>query len=49
MISPTREYGSMWKYYIYAVTLDGELVYQRIFTWDELHDAGWKVVIEPQN
>ncbi len=47
LIHPKSRFGSREKYVFYAVTLSGEVVYQRTFTWDELNDLGWKVVIEP--
>ena len=47
LIHPKREYGAREKYIMYAENEVGEIVYQRTFTWDELHDMGWKVVIEP--
>ena len=25
----------------------GELVYRKTFTWEELEEAGWRVVVEP--
>jgi len=31
-----------------AVSVNGTIVYQRIFTWTELYDSGWRVVIESQ-
>jgi hypothetical protein len=33
------------KYLIQAVDQNNELVFSKIFNWDELHDSGWKVVI----
>lgn len=47
LIPPDRKLGATMKYVEYAVNLTGEMVYQRTFTWDELHDMGWRVVIEP--
>jgi hypothetical protein len=35
------------KYTVVAVTETNEIVLARIFTWDELHDSGWKVIITP--
>lgn len=46
-IYPKRNYGSERKYNYYAVNLSGEVVFQRMFTWDELDSQDWKVVIEP--
>ncbi len=31
---------------ITAVSVNGTIIYQRIFTWTELYDSGWTVVIE---
>ena len=36
----------MGKNVISAITLNGTIIYQRIFIWTELRDSGWKVVIE---
>jgi hypothetical protein len=33
------------KYAVVAVNSDNEIVYSKIFTWDELHDMDWKIVI----
>lgn len=47
LISPDRDEGILRKYLWYAVDLSGEVVYQKMFTWDELNDMGWRVEIEP--
>jgi hypothetical protein len=46
------EMGSQYKYLVTSVEdkdpgEDVNLLYQRIFTWDELNDADWHVVIDP--
>ena len=46
------EKGSKYKYFITAVEdnepgEDVNLLYQRIFTWDELNDTDWHIVIDP--
>jgi hypothetical protein len=35
-----------YKYVGIAVTETNEVVLSKIFTWDELHDANWKVIIQ---
>jgi hypothetical protein len=41
-VSPARDST---KYLIQAVNQNNELVFSKIYTWDELHDSGWRVVI----
>jgi len=37
------------KFAVIAVNSNNDIVYSKVFTWDELHDMGWKVVInEPK-
>lgn len=48
LIHPNREYGSEEKYIVYALNEAREVVFQHTYTWDELNEMGWKVVIEPQ-
>ena len=43
-----RTIGTKRKYPVIAVTEMGEVVFYRIFTWDELHDMTWRVVIKAQ-
>ena len=48
-IPSTKSIGEqIGKYVITAIAADGTTVYQRIFTWSELDDSGWRIVIEPQ-
>ena len=42
-----REIGSMYKYAVAAVTETNEVVFSRVFTWDELDDMDWIIVIPP--
>jgi len=42
-----RTVGSMNKYVVIAVTQTNEVVFSRVFTWDELHDMNWTIVIPP--
>ena len=48
-ISQTR---NGWKYYYYyaviAVTETNDNILSKVYTWDELHDANWKVIITTQ-
>lgn len=49
-VRKTREGGGRYKYSVIAVTETNEVVFFKIFTWDELHDMNWTVVIPtPQN
>ena len=41
------KYGSQVQHRVTAFDLDLNIVYDRLFTWDELNDAGWHVVIDP--
>ena len=36
-------------YRIEAINKKGEIIYSKKFSWDELHDLDWKVVITHQN
>jgi len=42
-----REIGRKSKYAVVAAAETHEVVYSHVFTWDELHDLGWKILIEP--
>lgn len=44
-ISKGRSVGSERKYPVVAIAETGEVVFYRVFTWDELHDMAWRVVI----
>lgn len=43
-----RTIGSERKYPVEAVNIEGEVVFYRVFTWDELRDMGWRIIIETQ-
>ncbi len=47
LILPNRKYGSRNKYLVVAITPKDIAAYERLFTWDELEQLGWRVVIEP--
>ncbi len=47
-IQKSRLVGVKRKYPIIAIIETGEVVFSKIFTWDELHDMGWRVVISQQ-
>ncbi len=49
LIHPERSLGTSFKYIIFALNEAREVVYQRTYSWDELNEMGWKVVIEPQS
>jgi hypothetical protein len=40
--------GRRGKYVISAIAEDEVVVWQKVFTWDELNNTGWKVVIESE-
>lgn len=42
-----RSMGVKKKYPITAIIETNQIVFYKIFTWDELHDMGWRVVISP--
>lgn len=42
-----RSMGIKKKYPIIAITETNQVVFYKIFTWDELHDLNWKVEIKP--
>lgn len=42
-----EDFGSQFKYLVTAQDDDLNFVYYRLFTWTELNDAGWHVVIDP--
>ena len=44
-VQRSRESRTRLKYTMVAVTEDNEVVLARVFTWDELHDAEWRVII----
>jgi hypothetical protein len=44
-VPPTKDAGTLNKYAIVAVTETNEVVLSKVFTWDELHDMDWTVVI----
>jgi hypothetical protein len=48
-VPDTRRSGLNYKYTIVAVTEQNEIVLSKVFTWDELHDMDWTVVIGGSN
>ena len=42
-----EDFGSQFKYLVTAQDDDLNFVYYRLFTWTQLNDAGWHVVIDP--
>jgi len=44
-----RSGGARKKYSVVAVNETNEVVFSRVFTWDELHGADWRVVIKAEN
>ncbi len=46
-VQDDRTVGAERKYPVEAVTETGEVVFSRVFTWDELHDMNWTIVIPP--
>jgi len=47
-IPENRKYGILYKYAAIAITDTNEIIISKIYTWDELHDANWTVVIATQ-
>jgi hypothetical protein len=45
IIHPNPDFSDDHKYLIEAKTKDGEVVYSEEFTWQELDDMDWKIVI----
>lgn len=43
-----RSTGVTRKYSVVAVNEANELVFFKVFTWDELHDSDWKVTVTQQ-
>jgi hypothetical protein len=46
-ISKDRSIGIKSKYIVMAINETNEIMFYKIFTWDELHEMGWRVVISP--
>jgi hypothetical protein len=42
----TKRGGADYKYTVVAVIETGEIVFSKVFTWDELHDMNWRVVLK---
>jgi hypothetical protein len=47
IIHPNPDFSDDHKYLIEAKTEDGEVVYSEEFTWQELDDMDWTIVIPP--
>ena len=47
LIQPKNIYPADKKFLIEAKTKEGEVIYSQEFTWQELDDMDWKVVIPP--
>ena len=47
-VSNKRAGGIGYKYIAIAVTETNEVIFYKIYTWDELHDANWIVIISAQ-
>ncbi len=45
-VSDSKKSSTRQKYTVIAVTETNDVVFSKIFTWDELHDMGWTVVIK---
>jgi len=48
VIDPERGFGIRLKYFVAVITESDTILWQRIFTWDELNDMNWTLIIEPQ-
>ena len=40
-----RNIGIRFRYSIYAMSEAEGVVFSKVYTWDELHDMGWRVII----
>jgi hypothetical protein len=47
MISKDRSIGIKNKYTVMAIDETNKVLFFKIFTWNELHDMDWRVVISP--
>jgi hypothetical protein len=45
-IPKTRKAGILSKYVVVAVNEKEEVIFSIMFTWDELYDMGWKIIIK---
>lgn len=45
-VSVGRSTGAKRKYTVVAVNEANEVLFSKVFTWDELHDMNWRVVIK---
>lgn len=46
-ISPINVYSENKEFLIEAKTKSGDIIYSKKFSWQELHDMNWKIVIPP--
>jgi hypothetical protein len=47
-VPPTRNGGIGYKYIVVAVSEANEINFSKTYTWDELHNANWIVIITTQ-
>jgi len=48
LIPPGRKQGIREKYPVTVITESDTILLQRFFTWDELNEMNWTIIIEPQ-
>ena len=48
LIYPGREIGSKYKYFVTVITESDTILWQQVFTWDELDAMDWTIIIESQ-
>lgn len=44
-ISRTRDNGDLRKYVVVIKNEKDDIIFSRVFTWDELHDMNWRIII----
>jgi hypothetical protein len=47
-VPDTRDGGTYYNYAVIGVTETNTIVISKIYTWDQLHDANWIVIITTQ-
>ena len=47
LIPPNRKWGIKEKYLVTVITESDTILLQRFFTWDELNEMNWTIIIEP--
>jgi hypothetical protein len=48
-VTSVKDQKTTYNYVVMAVTETGEVIFKKVFTWDELHGMGWEVLITVQS